>query len=137
MRQLGGNWETGVEEEQRRQHNVLLPTGRSLSSMQRPPKAGPPPRWLQQLCTHRQHSTGPGARGFNAGHIDKGPGATTSCPTVTSPSPWHLQSTEKNSFLSTHTELFFKGMSPPNGNNFLLHFQPSVLNIKRELIEHI
>lgn len=51
--------------------------------------------------------------------------------------PWHLQSTENNSFLSTHVELFFKGMSPPNGNNFLLHFQPSVLNIKRELIEHI
>lgn len=51
--------------------------------------------------------------------------------------PWHLQSTGKNSFLSIDVELFFKGMSPPNGNNFLLHFQPSVLNIKRELIEHI
>lgn len=51
--------------------------------------------------------------------------------------PCHLWSTEKNSGLSIHIELFFKGMSPPNGNNFLLHFQPSVLNIKRELIEHI
>lgn len=51
--------------------------------------------------------------------------------------PWHLQSMENNSCLSTHVGLFFKGMSPPNGNNFLLHFQPSVLNIERELIEHI
>lgn len=50
-----GNWETGVEE---KQHNLLLPTGHSLSFMQFPPKARPPPQCQQQLCTHG--STGRG-----------------------------------------------------------------------------
>lgn len=79
MRQLG-DW-SGREAAQ------FAPTNRALPVLYAVSPKGKATTPMSAAALHpRQHRKGPGARDFNTGHAEKGPGTATSCPAVTSPS---------------------------------------------------
>lgn len=120
-------------------HSTACAYQRGIASLaQASPKcktATPTPRGASHTCAAPDQARGVCLQGRSR-HGELGLCRTLPCRHL-SLLPRQLRITGNRSFPSIRIEIFFKGMSPPNGNNFLLHFQPSVLNIKRELIEHI